>query len=137
MFPNRKSQWCTTAFETATFGSKVELPFGKNSFKNYNFSRLSTRRPLDRESKSHYTLIILASEDCVNIPKYQEASDAVSALRVHVTVTDVNDNAPKFLSKIFTGGITTEADFGIDFMQIKVSKLFLTILIATFNSLCM
>lgn len=56
------------------------------------------------------------------MPKYQDDSDAVSALKVHVKVTDVNDNAPKFVSKIFTGGITTEADFGIDFMQVKVRK---------------
>lgn len=33
---------------------------------------------------------------------------------------DVNDNPPVFISKIFTGGITTEADFGVEFMYIKV-----------------
>lgn len=43
-------------------------------------------------------------------------------------MNDVNDNAPKFVSKIFTGGITTEADFGIEFMQVKVKYFFYTTL---------
>ncbi|CAG4973752.1 unnamed protein product [Parnassius apollo] len=81
--------------------------------------RLSTWKPLDREQKPQYTLIILASEDCVAKPAYEEAKDAISSLKVHVKVEDVNDNAPKFVSDIFTGGITTEADFGIEFMHVK------------------
>ena len=54
------------------------------------------------------------------MPKYEEEVDGISTLKVHVIVNDVNDNAPKFTSKIFTGGITTEADFGIEFMHVKV-----------------
>ncbi|KAI5639889.1 cadherin domain-containing protein [Phthorimaea operculella] len=88
-----------------------------------NTHKLSTTRPLDREQKSNYTLTILATEDCVSTPNYQADVDAVSTLTVHVTVNDVNDNAPKFISKIFTGGITTEADFGIEFMHVKAIDL--------------
>lgn len=40
---------------------------------------------------------------------------------MNVTVRDVNDNPPIFTRKIFTGGVTTEADFGIEFMHVKVS----------------
>lgn len=54
-------------------------------------------------------------------PKYKESEDAISSLQVHIQVNDVNDNSPKFVNKIFTGGITTEADFGIEFMHVKVS----------------
>ncbi|KAM3963622.1 cadherin-23 [Aphomia sociella] len=81
--------------------------------------RLSTIKPLDREQKAEYSLTVLATEDCIATPNYQKDVDAVSALRVNVTVNDVNDNPPKFIRKIFTGGVTTEADFGIEFMHVK------------------
>ncbi|KAH9634733.1 hypothetical protein HF086_017516, partial [Spodoptera exigua] len=58
--------------------------------------RLTTKKPLDREQKSEYFLTILASEDCVTQPKYDEEVDGISTLKVHVIVNDVNDNAPKF-----------------------------------------
>ncbi|XP_053612756.1 cadherin-23 [Plodia interpunctella] len=84
---------------------------------------LSTLKPLDREQKSEYSLTILASEDCVSVPQYRPETDAISTLSVNVTVTDVNDNPPKFTRKIFTGGVTTEADFGIEFMSVKAEDL--------------
>lgn len=40
-------------------------------------------------------------------------------VKVAVHVDDINDNAPQFESKVFTGGVTTEADFGTPFMQIR------------------
>ncbi|PZC75961.1 hypothetical protein B5X24_HaOG205302 [Helicoverpa armigera] len=85
--------------------------------------RLSTQKPLDREEKAEYSLTILATEDCLTIPKYDEEVDRISTLTVHVIINDVNDNAPKFTNKIFTGGITTEADFGIEFMHVKAIDL--------------
>ncbi|XP_049696338.2 cadherin-23 [Helicoverpa armigera] len=85
--------------------------------------RLSTQKPLDREEKAEYSLTILATEDCLTVPKYDEEVDRISTLTVHVIVNDVNDNAPKFTNKIFTGGITTEADFGIEFMHVKAIDL--------------
>lgn len=41
---------------------------------------------------------------------------------VHVViyVKDINDNSPEFVSKIFTGGVTTTSDFGTEFMSVKV-----------------
>lgn len=42
-----------------------------------------------------------------------------SLVRIAVHVIDINDNAPAFTSKIFTGGITTAADFGSEFMTVK------------------
>jgi len=46
--------------------------------------------------------------------------DDDSLLKVLVFVNDINDNAPEFVKRVFTGGVTTEADFGAEFMQIKV-----------------
>ncbi|CAK1540672.1 unnamed protein product [Leptosia nina] len=82
-----------------------------------------TSKLLDREQKSNYTITVLASEDCLNTPKYDSKSDTSNTLIVHINVNDVNDNSPKFISKIFTGGITTEADFGIEFMHVKAIDL--------------
>ncbi|KAG7306076.1 hypothetical protein JYU34_008659 [Plutella xylostella] len=81
--------------------------------------RLSAVKPLDREATSSYNLTVLATEDCINVPTYDESTDAVSAIKVQININDVNDNPPKFVSNIFTGGITTEADFGIEFMHVK------------------
>ncbi|XP_055907178.1 cadherin-23 [Eupeodes corollae] len=42
-----------------------------------------------------------------------------TVVRVLVRVLDINDNPPRFRSKIFTGGFTTSADFGTKFMKIE------------------
>lgn len=39
-------------------------------------------------------------------------------VRVFVQVRDINDNPPKFTSKVFTGGVTTSTNFGTEFMHI-------------------
>ncbi|CAG9578961.1 unnamed protein product [Danaus chrysippus] len=74
-------------------------------------------KPLDREQKDQYLITVLATEDCVE-PNYDANVDS-STLQIHINIQDVNDNAPQFISKMFTGGITTEADFGIEFMHVK------------------
>lgn len=66
-------------------------------------------------------MIVKATEDCNIVPTNGTFSDEANdtTLKVVVNVIDVNDNPPKFVSKIFTGGVTTEADFGTQFMQVK------------------
>lgn len=44
-------------------------------------------------------------------------------VRVKVKVLDINDNPPRFRTKIFTGGITTNADFGARFMRVEAVDL--------------
>ncbi|KAG9510252.1 Protocadherin Fat 4, partial [Fragariocoptes setiger] len=39
-----------------------------------------------------------------------------SVLRVLVRVRDINDNAPEFTQRVYTGGVTTDAEFGTTFM---------------------
>ncbi|GAB0096475.1 Cadherin [Sergentomyia squamirostris] len=147
---------------------------------------LTVSKELDREIKSNHTLIVKATEDCVNVPKalipdkmtaapikrqspddnktspvrtktysskyvdyfdrYKHSrnlrsieedaesledkiyeslesgsllSEDSTLVKVTVFVNDINDNAPKFISKVFTGGVTTAADFGVKFMQVK------------------
>ncbi|XP_017067176.2 LOW QUALITY PROTEIN: cadherin-23 [Drosophila eugracilis] len=44
-----------------------------------------------------------------------------TVVKVNVRVLDINDNPPRFRSKIFTGGITTNADFGLKFMRVEAT----------------
>ncbi|KAH8330723.1 hypothetical protein KR067_006821 [Drosophila pandora] len=44
-----------------------------------------------------------------------------TVVKVKVRVLDINDNPPRFRSKIFTGGITTNADFGLKFMRVEAT----------------
>lgn len=77
---------------------------------------------LDREQQEEHILLIKATEDCETVPDnemiFNEADDTL--LQVVIKVDDINDNAPQFINKVFTGGVTTEADFGTQFMHVKV-----------------
>lgn len=77
---------------------------------------------LDREVENHYTLIVKATEDCLTLPPpisfFNPADDTL--LRVHIYVNDINDNPPKFTREVFTGGITTASDFGLEIMRLMV-----------------
>jgi hypothetical protein len=81
---------------------------------------------LDREKQEKHVLLIKATEDCKSVPdketRFDEADDTL--LQVIVKVDDINDNAPRFVNKVFTGGVTTEADFGTQFMHVKVILYF-------------
>lgn len=72
---------------------------------------------LDFEKKSSYKLEIIAYDRGAD-----ENQRSTSAMMT-INVQDVNDNSPHFLKKLFTGGVTTQADFGSVFMKIKVSNL--------------
>lgn len=63
-----------------------------------------------------------ATEDCTSTPKSDGFFDPNddTQLKVIVNVSDVNDNAPKFLHRVFTGGVSTATDFGTRFMSVKV-----------------
>lgn len=83
---------------------------------------LTITTPLDRETHETHLLLVKATEDCLNTPANQsffESSDD-TLLKVKIYVDDVNDNPPHFISRVFTGGVTTAADFGSQFMFVKV-----------------
>lgn len=77
---------------------------------------------LDREQQEEHILLVKATEDCETVPDneimFDEADDTL--LQIVIKVDDINDNAPQFINKVFTGGVTTEADFGTQFMHVKV-----------------
>lgn len=86
-------------------------------------SCLQVARELDREVKDTHVLIIKASEDCASSPPVNDSwfdQKDETLLKLIVHVNDINDNPPIFVKSVFTGGVTTEADFGTEFMQVKV-----------------
>lgn len=89
-----------------------------------SFSYPQILKELDREQADTHLLIVKASEDCITSPKIDQPvifdPHDDTMLRVVIKVNDINDNSPKFVKKVFTGGVTTESDFGTEFMQIKV-----------------
>ncbi|KAK4293967.1 hypothetical protein Pmani_033375 [Petrolisthes manimaculis] len=97
---------------------------GGDEFGNFNLDSMSHElmalNELDREVEDHYTLIVKATEDCLTLPQpisfFNPADDTL--LRVHIYVNDINDNPPKFTREVFTGGITTASDFGLEIMRL-------------------
>ena len=75
---------------------------------------------LDREEEETHRLIVKATEECLHTPEDVEDFDPSddSLLSVVVYVNDINDNAPIFSQQVFTGGISTDIDFGTAFMTI-------------------
>lgn len=49
----------------------------------------------------------------------QLVADDATLVRVIVYVKDINDNPPRFVQKIFTGGVATSADFGSEIMAVR------------------
>lgn len=49
----------------------------------------------------------------------QLVADDSTLVRVIVYVQDINDSPPKFIQKIFTGGVATSADFGTEIMTVR------------------
>ena len=81
-------------------------------------------RALDREVTSQFTLVVKATEDCQQVPPeeafFRPEDDTL--LKVTVHVDDINDNQPKFVRRLFTGGVTTESDYGAEVITVQVSR---------------
>lgn len=62
-----------------------------------------------------------ATEDCSKTPKNQSFFDSFddTQIKIIVNVLDENDNAPKFVHRVFTGGVSTATSFGTKFMHVK------------------
>ena len=86
------------------------------------FLLLQTTRVIDREESPEFVLIVQATEDCLATPPsvtYFEPQDD-TLVKVLVYVNDINDNSPRFTREVFTGGITTASDFGMEIMMLSV-----------------
>lgn len=85
---------------------------------------------MDREEHSAHLLLVKASEDCNKPPANQSFFDATddTLLKIAINVVDENDNPPLFVHRVFTGGVSTGASFGTEFMMVKVSFIHILIL---------
>ncbi|KAF8571387.1 hypothetical protein P879_05356 [Paragonimus westermani] len=78
--------------EDNTSDSSVQLENGSRLFRiDPRSGRIWTVIPLDCESKSQYTLLVIATDSGLPNPKSGSAT-------VYITVEDENDNAPEFTS---------------------------------------
>ena len=88
---------------------------------NPSTHELMSLQPLDREETDIHHLIIQATEECLHTPLQVDSFNASddSLLNVVVYVDDINDNPPEFSQSVFTGGISTDIDFGTSFMMLQ------------------
>ncbi|XP_017844659.1 cadherin-23 [Drosophila busckii] len=86
----------------------------------YNDSKGTRPLAASRQLRASYD-DYASSEETEQFSYENEAVPALDStiICVHVRVLDINDNPPRFRSKIFTGGITTSADFGLRFMRVE------------------
>lgn len=86
---------------------------------------LTVEKELDREEYDEHVLLVKATEDCLHTPANESFFDETddTLLKVVIKVIDINDHPPRFVKRVFTGGVTTSADFGTEFMRVKVSTL--------------
>ncbi|KAH8267311.1 hypothetical protein KR018_005727 [Drosophila ironensis] len=96
----------------------------QNAFDRYKHSRelRSAESELDLEYEPGEDMVSYENYDALEEPArdYHPESDS-TIIKVKVRVLDINDNPPRFRSKVFTGGITTNADFGLKFMRVEAT----------------
>lgn len=57
----------------------------------------------------------------VEVEGNQLVADDATLVRVIVLVQDINDSPPRFIQKVFTGGVATSADFGTEIMNVQAT----------------
>ncbi|RWS14756.1 cadherin-23-like protein [Dinothrombium tinctorium] len=133
VLPNQESFKLLPTVDRDEVGTSIDqaiksIPCGneEGNFKLDIFThQLTNTKSLDREQRGNYTLIVQATNDCLREPKHIAKFDPKdnSLLQVLIDVKDVNDNPPRFAKQVFTGGVTTEMDFGTVFMTVKAVDL--------------
>lgn len=76
---------------------------------------LSTSRPLDREKKAGYTLIVTVQD--MGQPSLS------STATVEVTVLDINDHSPQFQSSTYTADVSEDVPIGSLVLEVKAIDL--------------
>lgn len=105
-------------------GRGLEIDSKVSSGQNQlNYDRFKHSRHLRGISLEYEMSTSAEPEAVLSYDSYVDANSAEkvdsTVVCVRVRVLDINDNPPKFRSKIFTGGITTSADFGQSFMRVE------------------
>lgn len=111
------------SYHSALTRTKAQHERQLDLFNRYKHSRSlrSTSVTADNEYDTEY---IMDENHAIEVPYFQSLisgilNDDSTLVQVMVYVQDINDNAPEFISKVFTGGLTTAADFGTKIMHLK------------------
>lgn len=100
----------------------IVLNHGNSRFLD-QYDRYKTSKSLEAPTPDYYRPNPMESHYAsYSIPGMLVIEDS-SLVRVVVHVLDINDNPPQFISKVFTGGVTTATHFGAEFMQLKAIDL--------------
>ncbi|XP_041485949.1 cadherin-23-like [Lytechinus variegatus] len=85
---------------------------------------LTLLRPIDREVRPQFSLVIKAVSDPEFVPQenipYNPLSDGTLA-RVTVLVTDVNDSPPRFDADRYTAGVLFSTPFGVEIITVNAT----------------
>ncbi|XP_036234309.2 cadherin-23 isoform X2 [Bactrocera oleae] len=103
------------------FGQKqaVFLRNGEH-FNRYKHSR-NLRSIIDDQTENDGSYEFSSENTSSNLTSEELLLFDSTVVRVRVRVLDINDNPPHFPTKVFTGGITTNADFGTQFMRVEAT----------------
>lgn len=104
---DRQFDWFNRYKHSRSLRSTPEMPENEYNDMDYIGSVTDNGTPADAEAPYFESLI----SGILN--------DDSTLVQVIVYVQDINDNAPEFLNKVFTGGLTTAADFGTKIMHLK------------------
>lgn len=129
---NQASQSVNARAESSTTNSVIDYRGSDASGAEYSESRVRISRSsqsygrnksnnLDQQQRekavngSQHNKFVLANQAAVDSLLLGDKT----LLKVFIKIKDVNDNAPRFTQRVYTGGITTEADFGTIFMIVQ------------------
>lgn len=70
---------------------------------------------LDREAKDSYTLLLQARSNANS----EDETGRVAHARLHVSVTDVNDNCPVFVERPYVAAVLAGAEPGAPVIKVK------------------
>lgn len=102
---------------------KIVLNHGNNRFQD-QFERYKTSKSLEAPTPDYYRPNNAMSPQ---FESYNSGGMLViedsTLVRIVIHVLDINDNAPQFVSKVFTGGVTTATTFGAEFMKLAAIDL--------------
>nr|XP_054774002.1 cadherin-23-like [Lytechinus pictus] len=85
---------------------------------------LTLLRPIDREVRPQFSLVIKAVSDPEFVPQENEPYDPLSdgtLARVTVLVTDVNDSPPRFDADRYTAGVLFSTPFGVEIITVNAT----------------
>lgn len=105
----------------ADFGSDGEIRYsitsgnnGLNFFINSLTGKITTLAALDRESQGIYNLVVEAKDQ-------SQSNKKTGTTTVHLSLSDVNDNAPSFANNYYSAGVDENVTIGGEVFSVRAT----------------